>query len=122
VEGTIQEWEIRDFFNFNTGETKQRIMVGIDSMKCDYLLKSGLGFDSDEEAEAYGYKVMPTLPIKISEVHKNMERVALEAAAPDLLDALQDVVDLLEMLGIADNTAINKAYAALAKAKGGQNG
>lgn len=97
-------------------------MVGIDSMKCDCLLKSGLGFDSDEEAEAYGYKVMPTLPIKISEVHKNMERVALEAAAPDLLDALQDVVDLLEMLGIADNTAINKAYAALAKAKGGQNG
>ena len=135
MEGTIQEWEIRDFFNFNTGETKQRIMVGIDSMKCDYLLKSGLIFDSDEEAEAYGYKVMPTLPIKVSEVHKNMERVALEAAAPEMFEALERIAKLyhydrtcsLEAQGYSqqecnqigiDDFAAQIARAALAKAKG----
>ena len=110
-------------------------MVGIDSMKCDYLLKSGLIFDSDEEAEAYGYKVMPTLPIKVSEVHKNMERVALEAAAPEMFEALERIAKLyhndrtcsLEAQGYSqqecnqigiDDFAAQIARAALAKAKG----
>ena len=116
------EWEVHDFFHSKTGQIKQRIMVGIDSMKCDYLLKTGLDFDSDEEAEAYGWKVMPSLPIAVGEVHKNMARVDLEAVAPELFDALEGVVELLEMLGVQDSAATNKAYAALAKAKGGEHG
>jgi len=51
-----------------------------------------------------------------------MKNARMLAAAPELFDALEDVVQLLEMCGIQDNAPMNKAYAALAKAKGGKHG
>lgn len=51
-----------------------------------------------------------------------MKNARMLATTPELFDALEDVVELLERLGVQDNAPMNKAYAALAKAKGGQHG
>lgn len=52
--------------------------------------------------------------------HKNEPDVALACAAPDLLEALEAAIDLLQLYATGDDQfTVERACAAIAKAKGG---